>query len=534
MLATYLPTLLTLTLARPGALADVFVDASAGACATANGTSAQPYCSISDALAAAVAGDRILIRPGVYQENLLLPSDLELIGIQGDRVTIIDGGGLGTTVTIPSNRTVTLDGLTIRGGRGVRAGGVYSRGALTLRNSTISGNEVTASFGGAGCTATSSPLAVDGCVFEGNTSIGDFYAASAIWIGGPTPTPGTTIMNTTISGNTAAGPVGGAVFVYNADLVMRGSTISGNRGPGVNMFGYVATGGLYDATIEGSTIVGNDASGLPFNAIAGGIQQYFTLPVKIRNTVVAGNIGNSAAPDVNGHFISRGGNLIGNWDGGIGLGGNALDQGGTTTVPLSAGLGPLGLNGWRTKTHRPMAGSPVIDRGVDVAGQAFDQRGAALPVGSRDVGAVERGVGVTSPLCVPAPNSTGRPTLLVATANLDPTQNSMSLTMFDLPRGVFGFCVTSSSVGAPVQPPMSQGFLCLTGAIGRLTGPGQVGAGGVTGRIQVPLDLSQHPTAAGPVTVMSGETWYFQGWHRDQFMGAATSNFSAAVGVTFQ
>ncbi len=468
----------------------------------------------------------------------MLPSELELIGLQGDAVTIIDGGGVGTTVTIPLGITVTLDGLHIRGGRGSLAGGVYSEGNLTLRNCTVSGNECTGVYGagGGGVSLVFASAVIDGCVIEGNVGAAGGYGASAIYsyLYG-SGVPPTTITGSTISGNTAPGPTGGALFFFNGPLVLRDSTVSGNRGAGVRLATYGSSSSVFEAIIEGSTIVENDATGTTYGLVAGGISRFGLSPtMKIQNTIVAGNIGNGVAPDVNGRFFSRGGNVIGNRDGAVGLTGTTGDQTGTTSAPLSAGLEPLARNGGRTATHRPSGGSVAVDGGVDVPGLTFDQRGVPHPTGARDSGAHERGVGSDLMVCVPSPNSTGGPTLLEASANLDPAQNSMFLTMLDVPRDSFGFCVTSSSVGSPVQPPMSQGFLCLTGAVGRLTGPGQVTSSGAAGRIRVPLDLTQHPTAMGPVTVMSGETWYFQGWHRDLVTGVATSNFSAAVSVTFQ
>ena len=35
------------------------------------------------------------------------------------------------------------------------------------------------------------------------------------------------------------------------------------------------------------------------------------------------------------------------------------------------------------------------------------------------------------------------------------------------------------------------------------------------------------------MTIAAGETWSFQTWHRDSAGGQATSNFTDAVGVTF-
>lgn len=78
----------------------------------------------------------------------------------------------------------------------------------------------------------------------------------------------------------------------------------------------------------------------------------------------------------------------------------------------------------------------------------------------------------------------------------------------------------------------SQGTLCLGGAVGRLNAPGQAQNGGSCGLFDLTLDLAMMPQPTGFVSVLPGETWTFQCWHRDANPGL-TSNFSNAVSVTF-
>jgi hypothetical protein len=46
------------------------------------------------------------------------------------------------------------------------------------------------------------------------------------------------------------------------------------------------------------------------------------------------------------------------------------------------------------------------------------------------------------------------------------------------------------------------------------------------------LDLNDTPTNTGTTSILSGETWNFQAWFRDD-NPTSTSNFSNAVAVTF-
>jgi hypothetical protein len=48
------------------------------------------------------------------------------------------------------------------------------------------------------------------------------------------------------------------------------------------------------------------------------------------------------------------------------------------------------------------------------------------------------------------------------------------------------------------------------------------------------LDLTQHPTPTGFVSVVAGESWSFQAWYRDSIGGVATSNFTDGLEVDFQ
>lgn len=101
-----------------------------------------------------------------------------------------------------------------------------------------------------------------------------------------------------------------------------------------------------------------------------------------------------------------------------------------------------------------------------------------------------------------------------------------------LPFDVFGFFVASNDVTSGVMPVGSSGNLCLGGAIGRYSNA--VLDSGPNGEFSFTLQPSQIARPSGPVAAQSGETWYFQAWHRDTLNGTPTSNFTNAVGVTFE
>jgi hypothetical protein len=145
-------------------------------------------------------------------------------------------------------------------------------------------------------------------------------------------------------------------------------------------------------------------------------------------------------------------------------------------------------------------------------------------------------------ICAPgAPNSTGQAGTIGATGSLQVVANDLTLEASQLPAGSFAYFITSRTVVPPVSMPGgSQGFLCLGGTIGRFQS--QVGAVSAAGVYRISTDpgagpqrfsLTLFPQPNGTVPVMAGETWSFQCWHRDSVGGAATSNFSEGISLTF-
>jgi hypothetical protein len=151
---------------------------------------------------------------------------------------------------------------------------------------------------------------------------------------------------------------------------------------------------------------------------------------------------------------------------------------------------------------------------------------------------IEKGVpaggGVGVNYCGPAvANSTGVPGTITGIGSGSVAANNLTLRAASLPLNSFGFFLTSRTQGFVVMPGGSRGNLCLSGSIGRYVGPGQIKNSGSIGQFELLLNLNQMPTPAGFVAAAVGDTWNFQTWHRDVFGGAATSNFTDGLSVTF-
>ena len=76
------------------------------------------------------------------------------------------------------------------------------------------------------------------------------------------------------------------------------------------------------------------------------------------------------------------------------------------------------------------------------------------------------------------------------------------------------------------------GTLCISGQIGRFNA--NIANSGSQGEFNIALDLNQIPEGGSFVSVVAGETWNFQAWYRDNFLGLPTSNLSDAVSILFQ
>ncbi|MFT7679208.1 MAG: hypothetical protein ACI8QC_003208 [Planctomycetota bacterium] len=146
------------------------------------------------------------------------------------------------------------------------------------------------------------------------------------------------------------------------------------------------------------------------------------------------------------------------------------------------------------------------------------------------------GGGLGTTYCDPAViNSTGLPGILRATGSDVALDDDFTLTATQVPDGEFAMFVASRTQGLITNPSGSQGNLCVIGNMASFRAAGQVGqiAGGMYS-VQLPLGNFPEPPT-GNVTVMAGDTWYFQCWHRDTLTSIGlTTNFTDAVEVLFQ
>ena len=172
------------------------------------------------------------------------------------------------------------------------------------------------------------------------------------------------------------------------------------------------------------------------------------------------------------------------------------------------------------------AGQPLVIR-VDIF--AFDDS-----VNGVQILASGGNGGLGMSYCGPAvTNGSGSPARLVATGSAVAANNNLEITCLDMPAQVFGFFLVSSQQGFVVAPGTSAGNLCLSGALGRYVGPGQIQSSGAQGEYSLLLDLTSTPQPLGSVSIQAGQTWNFQSWFRDTSISGTSSNFSSGLEIIF-
>ncbi|MEM6570765.1 MAG: PQQ-binding-like beta-propeller repeat protein [Planctomycetota bacterium] len=129
------------------------------------------------------------------------------------------------------------------------------------------------------------------------------------------------------------------------------------------------------------------------------------------------------------------------------------------------------------------------------------------------------------------PNSTGQFGETVARGSVVAADDRLHLTARNLPLDTFGYFIVSQGFDPLATAGGSPNF-CLDGSIGRYVT--SVLSSGTFGRFSQVVDLNAIPQPTGAVPGLAGQTWYFQGWHRDAVGGVAASDFSHVVAITLQ
>ncbi len=242
------------------------------------------YSTIQEAIDDAEDGAEILVREGVYRENIDFRGKSIILRSEDpddQRVverTIIDGSRGGTVVSFRSGESedAVLSGFSI-----IRGGGILVSGGSSplIKNNIIEDN--TAEFGGGIAIFDSSPRIVN------NTIVGNSgFLGGGIFIEESSPH----IENNTIKRNRAE-MGSGVVVISNSSPVILNNHISDNSAARLG-------GGIVVAAYSNPTIAGNMISGNLAERNGGGILIEESEPVIEKNT-----ISNNSAANGGGIFI---------------------------------------------------------------------------------------------------------------------------------------------------------------------------------------------------------------------------------------
>jgi hypothetical protein len=201
------------------------------------------YGTIQAGIDAAIAGDTVLVDPGVYVETIRFwGKPIVVRSLAGPDATIIDGNANGTVVLFTNGEgpSSVLDGFTIRNGLTSvgngdgNGGGIRcDSGSPTVRRCIIVDNialwQTTGGWGGGVCVKHSAPTFVN-CTIANNHSI---LEGGGIYALGPDAKP--VLVNTIVWGNTAnlsgAGiwsPNGALITANYCDIQVSGVGATGN------------------------------------------------------------------------------------------------------------------------------------------------------------------------------------------------------------------------------------------------------------------------------------------------------------------
>ena len=196
-----------------------------------DGSFANPFDKINEAIDASTSGDTIVVRAGTYFDTVALDTDGKAITItseSGADVTFIEGFAVsGPIFVIDSGegRDTVIEGLTIQGGNAVNAGAMDVVGASPTLRDLVFRNNTAGNDAGALYLRSGSQALVDGCLFEDNLS----------------------------TDQDAAGIDGGAIFVLSSSPTVIDSVFRGNearQGSAIGIFGSVSNIDIINCLFE--------------------------------------------------------------------------------------------------------------------------------------------------------------------------------------------------------------------------------------------------------------------------------------------
>lgn len=330
--------------------------------------------TIQAAIQAALAGDRVVVGPGAWHENIdFLGKEIAVVSSAGPAATRIDGSQLDSVVRFVSGEGAgaRLEGFTIRNGKRTASPDNVGGGIRLVNASpTIVGNVIrdNQAGNGAGIHAVGGSPRIEANVIEQNAAAFGMVAGVRL-TGGSTGvvvgnviadndgggvelvnSPASVLQNS-ITGNATCS--GGGVSCTFSSALIRGNYIARNSGRcGGGGGGGVRIGGAAQAVLTDNVIVDNTA---PWGA---GVELFAAGTPTLRNNLIRRNVANRGGGIdlVNNSDALIEGNVIVE---------NRAGQGGGISVLTPAGASGARIVGNTLVGNFGFAGSGVFAEGYD-------------------------------------------------------------------------------------------------------------------------------------------------------------------------
>lgn len=238
---------------------------------------------------AAVGGDTVIVRPGIYYENLdFNGKNIIVKSEQGAALTIIDGAK-SCVVKFHNGEGLSsvLEGFTITNGDAIDGGGVYCSSSPTIKGNIIIDNYANDDGGGVFCTGGAAAPAIINNIIKDNISNG--------------------------------GGGGGGICCFSCGPTISGNTIKGNYasddGGGVLLNGCASSLSIINNSILNNTA--NDNGGGICCITSKATISGNTISENIANDDGGGIIAFDASPNITGNIISKNESKGGGGGGGI-------------------------------------------------------------------------------------------------------------------------------------------------------------------------------------------------------------------------
>ncbi len=271
-----------------------------------SGTAGDPYCSIQNAIDAAVDRDEIVVAPGTYLETInFLGKAITVWSSSGPDVTTIDAGGsfgAGSVVVCNSGEgpDTVLEGFTVTGGLAGSGGGMLNDGTSpTVVNCVFSSNVVCG--GGGGMANNNGSPTVINCTFDGNVSV--LFPNSGLGGGMYNTNASPTVIGCTFRNNTAFFSLGGGGGIYNdnsSPIILNCLFHANFAAEGGGILNYFS-----NPTLTNCTFTGNSWTA---------ILNFFSYPA-LTNCTLWGNLGGEQIADWSSSSAVAYSDVEGGWPG---------------------------------------------------------------------------------------------------------------------------------------------------------------------------------------------------------------------------